>query len=580
MSFSEGNWGEESFDLSENDGFLNLPEGEFFNLFEDSTGKVDELSITNSEDKSSSNKYSSLEEDIKGIILQGTVDKLGGNSVKSNTISRGEAESIESEVGSHLIMPVDTHLEEVMRGNQYCKVPNSLLQSLTTMSPVMSPSEIKQHSRSSAKASSFSETSNIMTPLLEPSSSSPVPFLSAKNHRYNGDNRGTSSSTPTRSTRRRKKNGIDRIIEEHDKRVAEKAAAKKASSTLLGYSGIQKNTPSKKGHRYSGSLDESLGRCQIERSYNRHHFPGSLSPQNEYQVNVDGWQAHEFQDRGRVQQMHQMQQMQRGPPNLNSSQQMDQIQAIPPNLDNFEQFSHGKMYSDPQNYATSNTEQQTPFNRQFQASHHGQFEHQKTPMSTKSFQQLGQQIMNPYIERVHNQNLKREREATVHTNQLAISHNQPLQSPLFINPQEQNHSFQQVGHTLNNSSFSHIKYPSVLDERHLPLFPERNSWTPLANANLHGQARNQWQTPAVQEPQFGTQQHTNVGTPAKVEINNCAAANIIQMSNGISKTSFPSFPPPSFTSEQHSDQLLEPRLDPPLPTSPPANTHLTHRPRK
>ncbi|CAD6446976.1 8403fb7b-fded-4708-803e-45e28f99321d [Sclerotinia trifoliorum] len=539
MSFFGGNGEEESFNLSEHDGFLNLPEGEFFNLLEDSKDKGDELSITNSVDKSPSNKHSPHEEDVNGMTLQETVDEFEVNSMRSNTNSRGESKSLESEVGSHFFMPVDTRPEEEMKGGQCPKVPNSIVQSSDAILPVMSPPKVKQHSRSAAKASSFSRISNTMVPSFIPPSSSPVSFLSAKNHSYNGDNRGTSSSTSTRSTRQRAKNGIDRIIEEHEKRVAEKAAIRKANSNLPGYSGIQKKTPVKKGHRYSGSLDESLGRCQIEPPYNRHHVPVSLSPQKECPVNVDGSQAHGFQGRGPFQQIDRMRQM----------------QTIPPNLDHFEQFSHGKMCSYLKNYANSDTKQRAPFHRQLHASTYNRFELQKTPISTQTFQQLGQQMMDPFIGKFHNQSMNREREASVHPNEWPVSHNQSLQSRQSMDPQEQNYSFQQTGHKQNNSGFSHINYSSILEEPHSPLFPERNSWMPQTNTDLHGQAYDQWQTSGVQESQFGTQQHTN-------------------MSSGRSTNPFPSLPPSSFTSEQNSGQILEPLLD--LPE----NTVLAHRPKK
>ncbi|KAJ8070881.1 hypothetical protein OCU04_001240 [Sclerotinia nivalis] len=585
MSFFGGNWEEEeSFDLSEHDEFLNLPEGAFFNLLEDSKDKGDELSITNSADKSPSNKYSPNEEDMNRMILQETVDEFEVNSLRSEKTCTEEAETLETEVGNDLFMLVDTPPEEEMKDDQYfmvillffemnlqCiddpkQVPNSSVQCPTTMSPVISPSEIKQHPSSATKASSFSGISNTMGPLFEPASSSPAPFLSAEDHRYNQDDREISPLTPTPSIRQREKNSIDIIIEEHNKRMAEKAVTRKANSTLLGYNSIQKKTPVKKGHRYSGSLDESVGKFQTRPSYNHHGVPGSLNPRQECQVNFDDqFQTQGFQEKGPSQQMGQIQQMQQGPSNLNSFQQMGQSQTIPPNLDYFQQVSHGKMYSYPQKHTSSNTEQQAQFQppalTQSQASPYSRFEHQNTPMSTQSFQQLGQQMMNPSIKRFYNRTVKREGETSMQPKKWPVSHNQPLQLPRFMNPQEQYYSFQQMGHTQNNSGFSHINYRSILDEPHSPLFPERNSWTPRTNTNLHVQAHVQQQTPTVQEPQFGTQQHTN-------------------MSNGRSTTPFSSFPPSSFTSERNSDQPLESLLDPHFPHSSQEQGDLSYRPKK
>ncbi|KAF7868451.1 hypothetical protein EAF04_004983 [Stromatinia cepivora] len=563
MSFFEGTWEEEeSFNLSEQDEFLNLPEGAFFNLQEDNKNKGDDLSITNSSDKSL-NMYSPHEGDINGMVLQGTIDEFEVNSIKSDKTCTEGAEPAETEVGSRLSMPVDTQFEKEVTRGQYFTATNSLIQSPTSISSA----EIQRHSSSETKASSFSGVSNTMGSLLTPPSVLPGPFLSAEDHRYSQNNREILSPTPTPFIRQREKNSIDRIIEEHNKKMAEKAAAKKANSTLLGYSGIQKKTPVKRGHRYSRSLDESVGNAQTQAEYNHNGVPGSLAPRQKCQVNFnDQFQTQGFQEKVSFQQMCQMQQ---GPSNLNSFQQMGQMQRIPPNLDSFQQVSHGKMYSYPQKYTSSNTEQQAPCQpsavTQFQASPYNQFEHQNYPMSTQSFQQLGQQMMNPSIKRFYNRDVKREGEASMHPNQLDVSHNQPLQSPQFMNPQEQYYSFQQMGHTHNDLGFSHNNYPSVLDEPHVPLFPERNSWTPRTNTDLHCQAHNQWQTSAVQAPEFETQQQTNVGTP---------------MSNSRSTISPPSFPPPSFTSERNSDQPSESPLDPPFPRSSPGNIDLTHRPKK
>ncbi|KAF7899204.1 uncharacterized protein EAF01_008417 [Botrytis porri] len=90
------------------------------------------------------------------------------------------------------------------------------------------------------------------------------------------------------------------------------------------------------------------------------------------------------------------------------------------------------------------------------------------------------------------------------------SHCQSLSLPQNTGTQQPIHSFQQIGHAYYDQSSYPFNYISVLDEPHLPLFPERNLWATRATDTSPNQSHYQFQMPAVQTQDFGTQQYTTV----------------------------------------------------------------------
>lgn len=123
-------------------------------------------------------------------------------------------------------------------------------------------------------------------------------------------------------SRRREKNSIDKIIEEHNKKHAGKFGVTQAYSKLLAPKVIQKKPTKRKGHKYSGSLEGFMVKCEAQ-----HIGPGSSEVYQEYQLDHDeptqSWmfeEADSFQQVGQAQEVSQ---------SLNSIQHIDQMEQMP-----------------------------------------------------------------------------------------------------------------------------------------------------------------------------------------------------------------------------------------------------------
>lgn len=385
---------------------------------------------------------------------------------------------------------------------------------------IMPPSGIRRYSISATESSSLGAIDNLMRP------------------------------PPTPSHRKRERCGIDRIIDEHNKKLAEKAAVKKAHLTQWGYRGIQKKLIGRKAHKYSRSLEESTANAHSRSGFRNHGIPDISRNPLAHQVSFNNLtQIRELQEGDSFQQMGQMQ---LNPPNWDSFQRMGQMQLNPQNFEPFQQMAkkeqnhaignslqqmgHDEVHPCPQNYNSSAEGgkpeyQPSRLATQFGTSPPKQLEHQNLLMGTYPFKRMGEGTMSKPMER----RLKFDprRQAPSHANQLSASQNRTRQSLQLGNSQQQKHSFQQMGHLNDNLSLSPFNCTSVLDEPHTPLFPERTIWMSQARNTLREQSQNQRQTSNFPRQHLDIQQQQmNVSISAQTVTKHYTIANPVQMQDG------------------------------------------------
>ncbi|KAB8303554.1 hypothetical protein EYC80_004959 [Monilinia laxa] len=439
-------------------------------------------------------------------------------------VAQFETEPLGPNTGSHLNMQVETQVQENSVGavDSQCfqQIPSVLRQPQTVASPSVLPTT-QVPSLSRAPPSPYSSDSKTVPPPAIP------------------------------KTGQRKKSSIDRIIEEHDRKSAERLAARKAHALRLGYKGIQKNAGDRNLHRSSRGQDEYVSNPQ-NRSTSRHHgVPEPMVARQAYHANL--------QDQLRAQELSES----------NTFLQMDQMQQSPAALDPFQQMSQNRMTPHQQNYRnTREASQQPPVGT---ASRPSRYNHQNSQSNMNSFQQTSQQVIDPPMERVFTPNMNSQ--ASGYGNHVPVSHSQSFNSRQLMEPRLQNHSSQRMGQARHGSGPSALNYNAVYEEPHVPLFPERNSWEPPISNIIRGEANNRRQISVSQMQQFEAQQQANTGIPPQAFNHNPAAANEFQMSNNWSTT--PIDPFPSMNSEQTPQSLM----NNPFPPPPPVQISFTHTPK-
>ncbi|TGO22539.1 hypothetical protein BPAE_0164g00260 [Botrytis paeoniae] len=246
---------------------------------------------------------------------------------------------------SPIILPEDSIEEDEEVPMIYKEIQPSdntslfLVQSPTIDSPGMPSQYYQNHSTYATMPPSFDTISNTIGQLaiLERSSALAFSFLSDKDNRHECKHRedlSYSMMAPRPSSRRRDKNSIDMIIEEHNKKHAGKLGVTQANSKPLAPKVIQKKPTKRKGHKYSGSLEGFMVECQDQCS------GSSLSGiYQEYQVDHDAptpsWM---FEEEYSFQQLGQAQKV---PQSVDSIQHMGQMGRIHPNSTSFQNMGQG-----------------------------------------------------------------------------------------------------------------------------------------------------------------------------------------------------------------------------------------------
>ncbi|KAF7942827.1 uncharacterized protein EAE97_006281 [Botrytis byssoidea] len=313
MSLFEDIWGErQCFDLLEandEDESLDLLKESRIVLQEDSIEEYEDTAMVHLEDHPSENMYTSF-------------------------ARRGR----DQEAQTRLIMPVDTNFEENV-GNIQCSTTSlSLAQHSLVDSPRMPSQYFQNHSTYATMSPSSTKISNIIRQpaVLERSSALSSP-LSDKENRHKQKHREDLSHSvmaPRPSSRRREKNSIDKIIEEHNKKHAGKLGVTQANSKPLAPKVIQKKPTKRKGNRYSGSLEGFMVKCEAQYS-----GPGLSEVYQEYQLDHDeSTQSWMFEEADSFQQVGQAQEV---PQSVDSIQYTGQMGGITPNAMSFQHMSQG-----------------------------------------------------------------------------------------------------------------------------------------------------------------------------------------------------------------------------------------------
>ncbi|TGO43307.1 hypothetical protein BHYA_0002g01120 [Botrytis hyacinthi] len=262
MSLFEDIWGErQCFDLLEandDDDSLDLPKEYPLVLQEDNIEKDEDTAMIHLGDQPSENMYSSFAR-----------------------VGRYQ------EAQTQLIMPVGTKFEESVGDIQCFATSLSLVQRSTDNSLGTTSQYHQNHSTHETMSPSFNAVSNIIRQpaMLERSSALSFSFLSDKDSRHEHKHRedlSHSMMTPRPASRRREKNSIDKIIEEHNKKHAGKLGVAQAHSKPLAPKAIQKKPTKRKGHKYSGSLEGFMVKCEAQ-----HSGSGLSEVYQEYQLNHD-----------------------------------------------------------------------------------------------------------------------------------------------------------------------------------------------------------------------------------------------------------------------------------------------------
>ncbi|TGO59798.1 hypothetical protein BCON_0041g00080 [Botryotinia convoluta] len=248
MSLFEDIWGERQFfdllEANDDDESLNLPKENPLVLQEDNIEEDEETSMIYSEDQPSENMYSSY---ARYPLF--SIDLKAANGLKQTSLS--------------------------------------LVQRPTIDSPGMPSQYYQNHSTYATMSPSLNTISNtIRQPaVLERSSALSFSFLSDKDNRHEYKHRedlSYSMITSRPSSRRREKNSIDVIIEEHNKKHAGKLGVTQANSKPLAPKVVQKKPTRRKGHKYSGSLEGFMVECQAQ-----HSGSGLSEIYQEYQFDPD-----------------------------------------------------------------------------------------------------------------------------------------------------------------------------------------------------------------------------------------------------------------------------------------------------
>ncbi|KAF5876193.1 uncharacterized protein Bfra_002595 [Botrytis fragariae] len=314
MAIYEDIWGERHFfDLPEADN-----DDEFLNLQKESP-------IILTEDN--------IEEDEEVPMIYNEIQPSG------NVCFSYAREERDQEAETQSIMPIDPEFDESVGNIQGSTTSLSLVQSPTIDSPGMSSQYYQSRSTYATIPPSFDKISNTMrqTAVLERSSDISFSLLSDKDNRHKYKRRedlSYSMMTSRPSSRRREKNNIDIIIEEHNKKHAGKLGVTQVISKPLSPKVIQKKPTKQKGHKHSGSLEGFMVECQAQ------HSESSLSNiYQEYRIDHDeptqSWMFEEEDS------FHQVGQVQEVSQNVDSIQHMGHMGQIPPNSESFQHMRQG-----------------------------------------------------------------------------------------------------------------------------------------------------------------------------------------------------------------------------------------------
>ncbi|RAL61657.1 hypothetical protein DID88_002726 [Monilinia fructigena] len=505
MSFFEDTWGlPEFFDPQEELEFLDLPGEDFFDIPEDSNQEADALLVANREDRSINNESLAQDLEVNRANVLGTAETFGVDPDAMVYETHIEVAKLEAEqVGPNTEQPQT--------------VPSS------SALPIA-----QDPSLSRASISTYSSDSNTVPPPAIP------------------------------KTGQRKKSSIDRIIEEHDRKSAERLAARKAHALRLGYKGIQKNAGDRNLHRSSGGQDECVLNPRNRSMPRNHGIPEPMAARQAYHAHLqDQPQAQEFSEN-------------------NNFLQMGQAQQSPAALDSFQQMSRNRMTPHEQNYRnTREASYQPPVGTE---SHPSRYNHQQLQSNMNSFQQTSQQVINPLMDRILTPNINRQ--ASGYGNHVPFSHIQSFNSIQLLETRLQNHCSHRTGQARYGSGPSALNHNAVYEEPYVPLFPERNSWEPPMSNIIHGEANNRRQISISQMQQFGAQQQANAGIPPKLSINhNSATANDFQTGNDWSTTLIDPFSSTNFRQEVNSEQPPHSLMTNPFSPPPPGQISFTHTPK-
>ncbi|TGO69931.1 hypothetical protein BOTNAR_0005g00130 [Botryotinia narcissicola] len=313
MSLFEDVWGErQCFDLPEaNDDneSLDLLKESSLVLREDNIEEYEDTAIAHLEDQLSKNMYSSFV-------------RVGRDQ----------------EAQTQLIMPIDTKFEESVGNGQCSATSLSLAQRSLVDSPRMPSQYFQNHSTHATMWSSINKISNIIRQPAVLERSSALSFsLSDKENRHKQKHRedlSHSMMAPRPSSRRREKNSIDKIIEEHNKKHAGKLEVTQANSKPLAPKVIQKKPTKRKGNRYSGSLEGFMVKCEAQYSGS-----GLSEVYRKYQLEHDEpTQSWMFEETDSFQQVGQAQEV---PQSVDPIQHTSQMGEIIPNVTSFQHIGQG-----------------------------------------------------------------------------------------------------------------------------------------------------------------------------------------------------------------------------------------------
>ncbi|KAF7884868.1 hypothetical protein EAF00_010686 [Botryotinia globosa] len=331
MSLFEDIWGErQCFDLLEandDDESLDLLKESPIVLQEDRIKEYEDTAMVHLEAQPSENIYSS-----------------------STRIGRDQ------EAQTRLIMPVGTNFNENVGNGQCSTTSLSLAQRSLVDSPGMPSQYYQNHSTYATMSPSINKISNIIRQPAVPERSSALSFslLSDKDNRHEHRHREDLSHSmiaprhefkhrvdlshslmaPRPSIRRREKNSIDKIIEEHNKKHAGKLGVTQANSKPLAPKVIQKKPTKRKGNKYSGSLEGFMVKCEAQYSGS-----GLSEVYQEYQLDHDeSTQCWMFEEADSFQQVGQAQEV---PQSVDFIQYTGQMGEITPNATSFQHMGQG-----------------------------------------------------------------------------------------------------------------------------------------------------------------------------------------------------------------------------------------------
>ncbi|KAA8573811.1 hypothetical protein EYC84_005367 [Monilinia fructicola] len=456
MSFFEDTWGlPEFFDPQEELEFLDLPDEDFFDIPADNNQELDALLTTNSEDQSINNESLSEDLEVNRANVLGTRETLRVDPDAMVYETHTEIEKLETEsagpnTGSHSNIQVETQVQDspvrAVNSQSLQQTPSILEQPQTVISP--SALRIAQdRSLSGAPISSHSSNSNTMLPPATP------------------------------KIGQREKSTIDKIIEEHDRKTAERLEARKAHALRLGYKGIKKNAGGRNVNRSSGGQDEYIANPQ-NRSMSRHPgVPEPIAARQTYHSHLQG--------------------------STPSSGIFGKQQFSPNGPNATISCSSGPFPANGSKQNDSSSTKQQKYKRGI------------TSAPT-------QQGDNPSVDRVFAPNINRQ--ASGYGNHAPVSHIQSFNSRQLMQPRLPNHSSQRMGQARHGSGPSALNHSAGYEEPHVPLFPERNSWEPPITNIIRGGANNRRQISVSQMQQFEAQQQANAGiSPQAFTHQSCGA---------------------------------------------------------